>query len=55
LSIQAGIDKWQDSSLIQQRNPDEPNCDRAASLSDLQKNEITTQRNGGGADPTVAS
>jgi hypothetical protein len=35
-----GIDKWRDSSLIQQRNPDEPNCDDTAGLSDLQKTEI---------------
>jgi hypothetical protein len=39
-SIQANIDKWQDSSLIQQRNSDEPNCNDAVGLSDLQETEI---------------
>jgi hypothetical protein len=40
-SIQAGIDKWHDSSLIQRRNSDEPNCNVTAGLSDLQKTKIT--------------
>jgi hypothetical protein len=39
-SIQANIDKWQDSSLIQHRNPDEPNYNGTAGLSDLQETEI---------------
>ena len=39
-SIQGGIDKWRDSSLIQQRNPDEPNCNHNTDLSDLQQTEI---------------
>jgi very-short-patch-repair endonuclease len=39
-SIQASIDKWRDSSLIQQRNSDEPNCNDTAGLSDLQQTEI---------------
>jgi len=38
--IQAGIDKWQNNSLIQRRNSDEPNCNDIAGLSDLQKTEI---------------
>jgi hypothetical protein len=54
-SIQAGIDKWHDNSLIQLRNPDEPRSNGAANLSDLQKNEISPQRNGGGADSAFAS
>jgi hypothetical protein len=39
-SIQAGIDKWQDSSLIQRRNSHEPNCNDIVGLSDLQETEI---------------
>jgi len=38
--IQAGIDKWQNNSLIQRRNSDEPNYNHTAGLSDLQKTEI---------------
>jgi very-short-patch-repair endonuclease len=39
-SIQAGIDKWQNNSLIQRRNSDEPNYNHTAGLSDLQENKI---------------
>jgi hypothetical protein len=40
LPIQAGIDKWQESSLIPLRNSDEPNRKHTTDLSDLQKNKI---------------